>query len=100
MMVDFCLVFFRYWLFSDLVPGLYIEKGWVHESIEYNFTPPNEKQAELDEVDTGSDTGNPSQGTEPDQLLYLSDVKHSQSSRSAYGNKCRNFFFLFTWPYS
>uniref|UniRef100_A0A3B4VEJ2 Tyrosine-protein kinase BAZ1B n=1 Tax=Seriola dumerili TaxID=41447 RepID=A0A3B4VEJ2_SERDU len=25
----------RYWLFSDVVPGLYIEKGWVHESIDY-----------------------------------------------------------------
>lgn len=32
----------RYWLFSDVVPGLYIEKGWVHESIDYNFTPPPE----------------------------------------------------------
>lgn len=37
----------RYWLFSDVVPGLYIEKGWVHESIDYSFTPPpDEKPAE------------------------------------------------------
>uniref|UniRef100_A0A3Q2ZY81 Tyrosine-protein kinase BAZ1B n=1 Tax=Kryptolebias marmoratus TaxID=37003 RepID=A0A3Q2ZY81_KRYMA len=38
----------RYWLFSDVVPGLYIEKGWVHESIDYSFTPPppEEKAAE------------------------------------------------------
>uniref|UniRef100_A0A8K9WVU6 Tyrosine-protein kinase BAZ1B n=1 Tax=Oncorhynchus mykiss TaxID=8022 RepID=A0A8K9WVU6_ONCMY len=28
----------RYWLFSDVVPGLYIEKGWVHESIDYSYT--------------------------------------------------------------
>uniref|UniRef100_A0A3B5A1W5 Tyrosine-protein kinase BAZ1B n=1 Tax=Stegastes partitus TaxID=144197 RepID=A0A3B5A1W5_9TELE len=34
----------RYWLFSDVVPGLYIEKGWVHESIDYNFTPPPEEK--------------------------------------------------------
>uniref|UniRef100_A0A3Q3ILP9 Tyrosine-protein kinase BAZ1B n=1 Tax=Monopterus albus TaxID=43700 RepID=A0A3Q3ILP9_MONAL len=27
----------RYWLFSDVVPGLYIEKGWVPESIDYIF---------------------------------------------------------------
>ncbi|CAK6957791.1 tyrosine-protein kinase BAZ1B isoform X2 [Scomber scombrus] len=40
----------RYWLFSDVVPGLYIEKGWVHESIDYNFTPPpEEKPAEPEE---------------------------------------------------
>ncbi|KAL6116291.1 baz1b [Pungitius sinensis] len=39
----------RYWLFSDVVPGLYIEKGWVHEGIDYNFTPPPEdKPAEPD----------------------------------------------------
>ncbi|XP_052008619.1 tyrosine-protein kinase BAZ1B-like isoform X1 [Xyrauchen texanus] len=34
----------RYWLFSDVVPGLYIEKGWVHESIDYTFTLPPEEQ--------------------------------------------------------
>ncbi|XP_060029466.1 tyrosine-protein kinase BAZ1B isoform X2 [Erinaceus europaeus] len=27
----------RYWLFSDEVPGLFIEKGWVHDSINYRF---------------------------------------------------------------
>ncbi|XP_041851499.1 tyrosine-protein kinase BAZ1B isoform X2 [Melanotaenia boesemani] len=36
----------RYWLFSDVVPGLYIEKGWVHESIDYSFTPPSEEKPE------------------------------------------------------
>uniref|UniRef100_A0A3P9PZA9 Tyrosine-protein kinase BAZ1B n=1 Tax=Poecilia reticulata TaxID=8081 RepID=A0A3P9PZA9_POERE len=25
----------RYWLFSDVVPGLYVEKGWVHDGIDY-----------------------------------------------------------------
>lgn len=25
----------RYWLFSDEVPGLFIEKGWIHDSINY-----------------------------------------------------------------
>lgn len=40
----------RYWLFSDVVPGLYIEKGWVNESIDYSFTPPpEEKPAEPEE---------------------------------------------------
>lgn len=40
----------RYWLFSDVVPGLYIEKGWVHESIYYSYTlPPEEATAEAEE---------------------------------------------------
>uniref|UniRef100_A0A3Q3NMC3 Tyrosine-protein kinase BAZ1B n=1 Tax=Labrus bergylta TaxID=56723 RepID=A0A3Q3NMC3_9LABR len=34
----------RYWVFSDVVPGLYIEKGWVHEGIDYSFTPPPEEK--------------------------------------------------------
>uniref|UniRef100_A0A8C8EVT4 Tyrosine-protein kinase BAZ1B n=1 Tax=Oncorhynchus tshawytscha TaxID=74940 RepID=A0A8C8EVT4_ONCTS len=38
----------RYWLFSDVVPGLYIEKGWVHDSIDYSYTLP------LEEEDGGS----------------------------------------------
>uniref|UniRef100_A0A672HU89 Tyrosine-protein kinase BAZ1B n=1 Tax=Salarias fasciatus TaxID=181472 RepID=A0A672HU89_SALFA len=51
----------RYWLFSDVVPGLYIEKGWVHEGIDYNFTPPPEdKPAEPE--DDGSVDGAASEG--------------------------------------
>ncbi|XP_062241758.1 tyrosine-protein kinase BAZ1B isoform X2 [Platichthys flesus] len=62
----------RYWLFSDVVPGLYIEKGWVHESIDYNFTPPPEEkpaEPEVEEEEDGeSATTNESQaeGTEKD----------------------------------
>ncbi|KAM9853295.1 tyrosine-protein kinase BAZ1B isoform 2-T2 [Aulostomus maculatus] len=60
----------RYWLFSDVVPGLYIEKGWVHESIDYSFTPPpEEKTAEAEvEEDDDADTvaTQESQGTEKD----------------------------------
>ncbi len=40
----------RYWLFSDVVPGLYIEKGWVHESIDYTFNlPPEEEPVSTEE---------------------------------------------------
>ncbi|XP_044057874.1 tyrosine-protein kinase BAZ1B [Siniperca chuatsi] len=60
----------RYWLFSDVVPGLYIEKGWVHESIDYSFTPPPEdKPAEPEveeEEDGGSAATHDSQGAEKD----------------------------------
>ncbi|XP_010720154.2 tyrosine-protein kinase BAZ1B [Meleagris gallopavo] len=36
----------RYWLFSDEVPGLFIEKGWVHDSIDYRFILPHQKKEE------------------------------------------------------
>ncbi|XP_076850513.1 tyrosine-protein kinase BAZ1B [Brachyhypopomus gauderio] len=40
----------RYWLFSDVVPGLYIEKGWVNDTIDYCFTlPPRPEDEEEDE---------------------------------------------------
>uniref|UniRef100_A0A8D0D697 Tyrosine-protein kinase BAZ1B n=1 Tax=Sander lucioperca TaxID=283035 RepID=A0A8D0D697_SANLU len=45
----------RYWLFSDVVPGLYIEKGWVHESIDYSFTPPPEDKPAEPEVEEEED---------------------------------------------
>uniref|UniRef100_A0A3Q1GDT6 Tyrosine-protein kinase BAZ1B n=1 Tax=Acanthochromis polyacanthus TaxID=80966 RepID=A0A3Q1GDT6_9TELE len=47
----------RYWLFSDVVPGLYIEKGWVHESIDYSFTPPPEEKPEEKPADEGAQPG-------------------------------------------
>ncbi|KAM8975165.1 tyrosine-protein kinase BAZ1B isoform 2-T2 [Pelodytes ibericus] len=36
----------RYWLFSDGVPGLFIEKGWVHDSINYHFSLPEQEDIE------------------------------------------------------
>jgi len=48
----------RYWLFSDVVPGLYIEKGWVSESIDYSYTPPpQDEAAEQEEDDEEDDDG-------------------------------------------
>lgn len=41
--------FSRYWLFSDEVPGLFIEKGWVHDGIDYSFTPSVEEDEEEEE---------------------------------------------------
>uniref|UniRef100_A0A671LTM0 Tyrosine-protein kinase BAZ1B n=1 Tax=Sinocyclocheilus anshuiensis TaxID=1608454 RepID=A0A671LTM0_9TELE len=46
----------RYWLFSDVVPGLYIEKGWVHESIDYTFTLPPEEEPASKEEDKEEET--------------------------------------------
>ncbi|XP_048374741.1 tyrosine-protein kinase BAZ1B [Sphaerodactylus townsendi] len=47
----------RYWLFSDEVPGLFIEKGWVHDGIDYSFTPPTaeEEEEEGDEEEDDDD---------------------------------------------
>uniref|UniRef100_A0A8C6LGJ1 Tyrosine-protein kinase BAZ1B n=1 Tax=Nothobranchius furzeri TaxID=105023 RepID=A0A8C6LGJ1_NOTFU len=63
----------RYWLFSDVVPGLYIEKGWVHESIDYNFTPlpEEEKTAEADE--------GAQQGAAPDICIETTVPKQGQN---------------------
>uniref|UniRef100_A0A8C5CML7 Bromodomain adjacent to zinc finger domain, 1B n=1 Tax=Gadus morhua TaxID=8049 RepID=A0A8C5CML7_GADMO len=38
----------RYWLFCDVIPGLYIEKGWVHESIDYSYTLPDDNDGSTD----------------------------------------------------
>lgn len=58
-----------------MVPGLYIEKGWVHEGIDYSFTPPPEdKPAEPEveeEEDGGSAATNDSQGTIPEVYFIM-----------------------------
>ncbi|XP_063305631.1 tyrosine-protein kinase BAZ1B [Pelobates fuscus] len=48
----------RYWLFSDGVPGVYIEKGWVHDSINYSFSLPELEDEEEDEDDNQDAEGN------------------------------------------
>lgn len=40
-------VSYRYWLFSDEVPGLFIEKGWVHDSVDYRFILPHQKKEDF-----------------------------------------------------
>lgn len=52
-------LFTRYWLFSDVVPGLYIEKGWVPESINYSYTPPPQDKADEQEEEEEDDDGEP-----------------------------------------
>lgn len=53
-----------------MVPGLYVEKGWVHESINYTFTPQLENkpaEPEVEEEEDGvSSATNDSQGTVPE----------------------------------
>uniref|UniRef100_A0A665TDK6 Tyrosine-protein kinase BAZ1B n=1 Tax=Echeneis naucrates TaxID=173247 RepID=A0A665TDK6_ECHNA len=66
----------RYWLFSDVVPGLYIEKGWVHESIDYSFTPPPEdKPADID----GAIGEGPQQGAAVDICIETTVPKQGQN---------------------
>uniref|UniRef100_A0A8C5LQK6 Tyrosine-protein kinase BAZ1B n=1 Tax=Leptobrachium leishanense TaxID=445787 RepID=A0A8C5LQK6_9ANUR len=45
----------RYWLFADGVPGLYIEKGWVHDGINYSFSLPEEGEEEEEDDDQDAD---------------------------------------------
>uniref|UniRef100_A0A3P8P017 Tyrosine-protein kinase BAZ1B n=1 Tax=Astatotilapia calliptera TaxID=8154 RepID=A0A3P8P017_ASTCA len=62
----------RFWLFSDVVPGLYIEKGWVHESIDYRT-----------EKDDGSVDGAVSEGAQqgaaPDVCIETTVPKQGQN---------------------
>uniref|UniRef100_A0A8C7DXJ6 Tyrosine-protein kinase BAZ1B n=1 Tax=Oncorhynchus kisutch TaxID=8019 RepID=A0A8C7DXJ6_ONCKI len=64
----------RYWLFSDVVPGLYIEKGWVHDSIDYSYTLPLEEataEPEDEEEDGGSLDGALSEGAHQGALAAI-----------------------------
>ncbi|KAG8450664.1 hypothetical protein GDO86_003079 [Hymenochirus boettgeri] len=68
----------RYWLFSDEVPGLFIEKGWVHDSINYNFSLPeteqdDEQNAEESE-DANSSIGFPDDTTQREEKMVESTV--------------------------
>uniref|UniRef100_A0AAR2JFU8 Tyrosine-protein kinase BAZ1B n=1 Tax=Pygocentrus nattereri TaxID=42514 RepID=A0AAR2JFU8_PYGNA len=91
----------RYWLFSDVVPGLYIEKGWVHESIDYSFTLPpqteptqgqeeEEDEEEIKKEEEVEETTVPKQGQNlwfvcdsPKDLDELIESLHSQGVRES-----------------
>ncbi|XP_067866303.1 tyrosine-protein kinase BAZ1B isoform X2 [Heterodontus francisci] len=67
----------RFWLFSDLVPGLYVEKGWVHDSIDYSFTLPEEcTQHEEDQDSKSNDDDSIAESS-------LNDSGHQGSSHTA-----------------
>uniref|UniRef100_A0A8B9JGJ2 Tyrosine-protein kinase BAZ1B n=1 Tax=Astyanax mexicanus TaxID=7994 RepID=A0A8B9JGJ2_ASTMX len=91
----------RYWLFSDVVPGLYIEKGWVHESIDYSFTLPpqpeapkeeeeEENEEEIKKEEDAEESTVPKQGQNlwfvcdsPKDLEELLESLHSQGVRES-----------------
>ncbi|MEE6468929.1 hypothetical protein FKM82_008427 [Ascaphus truei] len=82
----------RYWLFSDVVPGLFIEKGWVHDSISYSFILPEEEEEE-DEQDA---EGNVESGDADSSVGGPEDLpptEHSQVERTV-PNQGQNLWFL------
>ncbi|XP_059362086.1 tyrosine-protein kinase BAZ1B-like [Carassius carassius] len=71
----------RYWLFSDVVPGLYIEKGWVHESIDYTFTLPPEEEpvsTEEDKEDEMEDGEKEDEGKDDDGSIVSTSNENGQ----------------------
>ncbi|CAC5416850.1 BAZ1B [Mytilus coruscus] len=52
----------RYWVFSKATPGIYIEKGWVTDNIEY--CSQKNKSSESDEESSDEDTRSKSQDEE------------------------------------
>nr|A8DZJ1.2 RecName: Full=Tyrosine-protein kinase BAZ1B; AltName: Full=Bromodomain adjacent to zinc finger domain protein 1B; AltName: Full=Williams syndrome transcription factor homolog [Xenopus laevis] len=77
----------RYWLFSDEVPGLYIEKGWVHDSINYRFSPESKQDSEQDaeeSEDANSSIGCPDDSTQREE-------KHAETTVPKQG---QNLWFL------
>uniref|UniRef100_A0A8D3BE08 Tyrosine-protein kinase BAZ1B n=1 Tax=Scophthalmus maximus TaxID=52904 RepID=A0A8D3BE08_SCOMX len=69
----------RYWLFSDVVPGLYVEKGWVHESIDYSFTPPPEDKPKDDGSIDGAISEGAQQGAAPDVCIETTAPNQGQN---------------------
>lgn len=77
----------RYWLFSDGTPGLFIEKGWVHDSINYSFSPPKEEDDEeqdgdgnMESEDADSSVGGPEDSTpKEDQRVETTVPKQGQN---------------------
>ncbi|XP_060064510.1 tyrosine-protein kinase BAZ1B-like [Ylistrum balloti] len=47
----------RYWVFSGVTPGLFIEKGWVNENIDYCTRKAGSSNWESDDSDTSTNTG-------------------------------------------
>ncbi|XP_071994176.1 tyrosine-protein kinase BAZ1B [Engystomops pustulosus] len=81
----------RYWLFSDGTPGLFIEKGWVHDSINYTFSPPKEEDDEEQDEDVNmeSEDADSSVGGLDD-----STPKEDQQVESTAPKQGQNLWFL------
>lgn len=69
----------RYWVFSDVVPGLYIEKGWVHDGIDYSFTPPPEEKATEVELEETEEEGSEAASV-PDSQLDSQEAEKDDAS--------------------
>ncbi|XP_053562293.1 tyrosine-protein kinase BAZ1B [Bombina bombina] len=81
----------RYWLFSDAVPGLYIEKGWVHDSINYSFRVEEnddddddddydqDMESNVESVDAESSVGSPDDSTQREKQIETTFPKQGQN---------------------
>ncbi|KAH3882244.1 tyrosine-protein kinase BAZ1B-like [Dreissena polymorpha] len=51
----------RYWIFCDYTPGVFVEKGWVGEEMEYSCKPANDSD---DDSSSSSEEEEPAEGEE------------------------------------
>ncbi|XP_063812221.1 tyrosine-protein kinase BAZ1B [Pseudophryne corroboree] len=79
----------RYWLFSESAPGLFIEKGWVHDSINYSFSLPEEDEDPDAETTMESDDAESSVGAPED-----SPQKEERPVESTVPKQGQNLWFL------
>ncbi|XP_044139844.1 tyrosine-protein kinase BAZ1B isoform X1 [Bufo gargarizans] len=79
----------RYWLFSDGTPGLFIEKCWVHDSINYHFSLPKEDEEQDGEVNVESEDADSSVGGPEDSL-----PKEDQQVETTVPKQGQNLWFL------
>ncbi|XP_030041890.1 tyrosine-protein kinase BAZ1B [Microcaecilia unicolor] len=84
----------RYWLFSDEVPGLFIEKGWVHDSINYSFTLPPDDMKDEDEDDQDSEDKMENGDADSSVDLQISSHLAQMPIETTVPNQGQNLWFL------
>lgn len=60
----------RYWVFTNTTPGLYVEKGWMGEEVNYKVSRPEGAVAELLSESEEEDTSISQTGTTPLKVVY------------------------------
>ncbi|XP_055899439.1 tyrosine-protein kinase BAZ1B-like [Biomphalaria glabrata] len=74
----------RYWVFTNTTPGLYVEKGWVGEEINYNIYKKTKSTEEEEEEEESSEseeeTDIPQTGDTPLKLKYRTKKQMIETS--------------------
>lgn len=85
----------RYWVFSDVTPGLFVEKGWVSDVIDYSVKSPDDVDSDHSSSSSDDDSGGEDADGAPQTTKKNKIIKVKKCVDTTFPHVGQNLWFTY-----